>query len=168
MPALRQARLSQRREIGEMSALIVCLICDRQRKVFDTYGINICSNCGVRDPRIVRDHRQVEDWSNKDGISNIEAQRRAYARLKWLRDTKRHKQGFALAKFKDIFGYWPPREIEDVPPEAPTAGLLRRINHDNLLWKKQKRAEEQVAKDFVQAVDTRIAAGQPSFMSADD
>ena len=151
-----------------MSALIVCLICNRQSVKFWPRGTMICSNCGVRDPRIVRDHKQIKDWSNKDGVSKIEAQRRTLAGLKWLQDTRGYKQGYASAKFRSIFGYWPQREIEDVLPEVPTAGLLRKIAVGNSQWKKQKRAEERAAQDFVQAVDTRIATGQPSFMSPDD
>src|SRR5215469_14670745 len=111
MPALWKAGLSSGREIGEMSILIVCLFCDRTREVFRSQNNMVCSNCGVRDPRIVRDHREYEDWSNKDGLPKIEAQRRVYAGLKWIRETKNHKNGYALAKFKDIFGCWPPDEI---------------------------------------------------------
>lgn len=150
-----------------MSALIVCLICDRQRKVFDPYGISVCSNCGVTDPRIIRNRKIWQDWDNKYGVPKIEAQRRAYAGLKWLRDQKGYKNGYASAKFKGIFGYWPPQEIEDVPPSPPFAGLSRRIAVDNARWTKQKRAEERANPTVVEPLPMP-ADGLPSFMTADD
>jgi hypothetical protein len=150
-----------------MSALIVCLVCDRQHYVVDPYHINICSNCGVREPYIVRDHRIYEDWSDKDGIPKIEAQRRTYAGLKWLCNIKGHKPGYPLAKFRDIFGCWPPREIEDVPAEAPTVGLIRKIAVSNASWKKQKRAEEQANKPVIAKI-THPVDYAPSWMTDED
>src|SRR5215469_11334983 len=99
--------------------LIVCLICDRQLEVFRDIAGLVCSNCGVLEPRVIPDkaRRGSDDWSARDGVPKIEAQRRTLAALKWLRDTKGHKPGYPNAKFRSIFGYWPPREIEDVPPD---------------------------------------------------
>jgi len=147
--------------------LIVCLLCDRQREVFRVQSGMVCANCGVGDPRIVRDRRIWSDWEPKDGLPKIEAQRRTLAGLKWIQDNKGHKKGFPVAKFKDIFGDWPPREIEAVPPEAPTASLLRRIAWDNMRWKKQRRAEEK-AEPKVVAQFPIPPEGLPSFMNADD
>jgi hypothetical protein len=94
-------------------------------------------------------------------------QRRTLAGLKWLRDQKGYKQGYPSAKFRSIFGYWPPREIEDVSPEAPTTGLMRRIAVDNGHWKKLKRAEEKANPTVVEPLPMPVE-GLPSFMNADD
>src|SRR5215469_1914282 len=147
--------------------LILCLICDRQREVWLPPENLVCSNCGVPGPKVLRDRRSWDDWSPKDGVPKIEAQTRTLAALKWLRDTKGHKPGFANAKFRSIFGYWPPREIEDVEPSPPVGGLMKRIASDNIAWKKQKRAEE-AANPTVVAKITPPVDYAPSFMTADD
>lgn len=155
-----------------MSALVVCLICDRQRVLWFPRGVLICSNCGAHDPQIIKDNDRkawTTDWNDKDGLAKIDACRRAYAGLKWLRDTRNYKPKWADARYRAIFGCWPQREIEHVSPEPPTANLIRRVRLDNQHWKKHKREEERARTIAVDPDPLlRFHEGTPSFMTAAD
>ncbi len=124
--------------------LIVCCGCDRQREISPVKRINYnCSNCGAKKPRIIFRRKIWNNWSENTGIIKIEALRRTYAGLKWWAENKEYKPKYADAKFRSIFGNWPPDEISDVPPYSPTANLLWWIAKSNEAWKKKKRLEEK-------------------------
>lgn len=155
-----------------MSALVVCLICDRTRILFWAKNALRCSNCGVPDPRVIldTDHKAwTGDYELKDGLPKIEAMRRTYGMLKWIRDTKNFKPKWPDAKFRDIFGCWPPKEIENAPDDPPTAGLLRIIHIGNQRWKKAKKEQERL-KIITADPDPlqRVQEGVPSFMTETD
>jgi hypothetical protein len=98
----------------------------------------------------------------------IEALRRTYAGLRWLEENKKFKPKYADAKFRSMFGYWPPDEIIDVPPYVLSQNLLWWITRSNQAWKKAKRLEEQTkAPQVVLRLPASEDAPSP-FMTAED
>jgi hypothetical protein len=150
-------------------ALIICCGCERQRKISPIKrNIYTCSNCGAKHPRIIRRQKIWANWEDSPGIVKIEALRRTYAGLRWLAENKKFKPKYADAKFRSIFGYWPPDEIIDVPPYVLSQNLLWWITRSNQAWKKAKRLEEQTKAP---QVILRLPASEDTlspFMTAED
>ncbi len=152
--------------------LVICFACDRQREISPVKRIKYtCSNCGAKNPRIIRRQKIWKNWEENAGIIKIEALRRTYAGLKWLAENRKFKPKYPDAKFKSIFGYWPPDEILEVPPYAPTSNLLWWIGRSNEAWKKQKRLEEKEKAPTIllrlPEPSSALATSSP-YMTADD
>jgi hypothetical protein len=96
----------------------------------------------VKNPRIIHRRKIWANWEENAGIIKIEALRRTYAGLKFWGEMKEYKPKYADAKFRSIYGYWPPDEILEVPSYSPTTHLRWWIAKSNEAWKKARRLEE--------------------------
>lgn len=124
--------------------LIVCHSCERQRVISPIKRlIYTCSNCGAKNPRIIRRRKVWANWDDIDGKDKTEALRATYAGLKWLTENKGFKPKYPDAKFRSIFGYWPSDEICQVPSYPPSPALLNWIARSNAAWKRVKALEEK-------------------------
>ncbi len=123
--------------------LIVCHVCERQRVISPIKRNNYrCSNCGTQNALIIKHGHLWATRQEKDGKNKIEAMRDTYAGLKRIGEYKKYSSKWSLAKFRSIFGIWPPHEISEVPPSPASKALLVWIKKSNDAWKKQKRLEE--------------------------
>lgn len=152
-----------------MVALIVCCGCARQREISEGVRKNlVCSNCGAQKPRIIYLRKSWHNWENIDGKNKIEAMREIYAGLIWLRDARKYSEKYPLAKFRAIFGCWPPYDFDNIPALPPTSGLLNWLHRSNEVWKRQKRSEEKAAEPEVVLKLPEPEPPIPSWMTDED
>ena len=63
-----------------------------------------------------------------------------FQELRAVQQMRGYKKGWAAHKFKDKFGTFPPWAYNDLPPIAPTDGVLRWIKSRNIAFAKARSA----------------------------